>query len=491
MSLAGRTFRSAAWNLSTNLGSRVVTVVGTLFLTRYLAPDLYGEVMVASTVVVTASQFLNLGVGHYVVAKPTAGREVVFHATVYYLLTGFAVAVLILAFGNRLGVLFDAPGMGRFVPGLTLAVFIERMAFMPERILLREMRFRRFGIIRSLGEIAYTVLSLAVAAAGGGGQSIVAGNIARSLLRLIGAVGSVERRAWLSPCRLSRQTTSEIFAFAVPMWLGSAAGFAARRWDNLLVAKLFGPASAGFYNLAYNLADIPAVHVGEQLGDVLLPSFAQVAPGRRPEALIRSIGLLALIVFPMAVGLGTIAPTLVSALLDPEWRTIGPMLAVLSALSVVKPIGWVVTSYLQAQNRPRSVLILECLLVALLLLLIATVGRLGLLWVCVAVGLSYGVHSLATLFTVNRSDGIPLTQVLAMLWGPLSACIPMVSAILVSRAALDGAALPAGLALLIEILVGGATYAVAAFLLAHNLVREMIRLASDSVRSTPAPNRPR
>jgi len=491
MSLTRRTFHSAAWNLSSRLGSRAVTVVGTLFLTRYLAPDAYGEVIVASTVVLTANQLVNLGVGHYVVSMPTADREVVFHATVYYLVTGVVVTVLILALRNRFGVFFDAPHLGHFIPGLALALLIDRIGFMPEKMLVREMRFRRVGVIRSLGEITYTGVSLALAAAGWGGQSIVAGNVARSLLRGIAVLGSTERRAWLSPCRLNWPVTSKLFAFALPMWLSSAAAFAASRWDSLLVARFFGPASAGLYNLAYSLAEIPAVHVGEPVGDVLLPSFAQATLNRRPEALIRSTGLLALAVFPMAVGLGTVAPTLVAALLDPQWRAIGPMLMVLCAVSVARPISAVVGSYLQAQNRPWSVLRLECVLVASLLVLIATVGRLGPLWVCAAAAIAAGLYSLAGLFTVNRFDGIPLTRILAVLWGPFAACILMIAAILVSRSALYGVAPRPGIALVIEILVGGATYVGAVFVLTPNPAREMLHLAFDAVGFRPAADRRR
>ena len=71
----------------------------------------------------------------------------------------------------------------------------------------------------------------------------------------------------------------------------------------------------GAYNLAYNVADVPAVQVGEQIGDVLLPSFAKLEPAARKAALVRSTGLLALVTFPLAVGLGAIAQPLVDALL--------------------------------------------------------------------------------------------------------------------------------------------------------------------------------
>src|SRR5213075_1511096 len=148
-----------------------------------------------------------------------------------------------------------------------------------------------------------TLVSLTAALFGLGGAAIVLGNIFRSFVRLSVYVISVDWRDWLSRCRLDLRQTRELLAFGVPMSLGALCEFATRRWDNLLVSRFFGPGPTGMYNLAYNLADVPAIQVGEQIGDVLLPSFARMDPGRRSEALVRSLGLLGLVVFPLAVGL--------------------------------------------------------------------------------------------------------------------------------------------------------------------------------------------
>jgi len=478
MSLARRAFHSAAWNLATNLGGRLITVVGTLALTRYIEPDPYGQVLIAATLVLTASQLFNLGVGHYVVSKPTASRETLFHGTVYYLSAGVITTAVIFAYRDSLGALFDAPDMSRFVPGLALSVLIDRVAFMPEKILIREIRFRRIGIIRTFGDVAYTFVSLALAAAGWGGQAIVGGNLARSAVRGAGMVASADRRQWLSPCRLNRRTTSEMLSFAGPMWLSATAGFVARRWDGLLVARLFGPASAGLYGLGQSLAEIPAAHVGEPVADVLLPSLANVNPDRRPQALVQSTGMLALIVFPMAVGLATVAPTLVAALFTPQWHALGPILIVLSAISIARPISGLVASYLQAQNRPWWVLRLECAWAVVLLASIATVGRFGPLWVCTAAALSSAACALASLLTVNRLDGVPMVDMLGVLLGPSCACAVMVGVVLTLRLAMLGAfSLP--VSLVVEVLGGAVAYTVAAWLLARGRVRELLRLVSD------------
>src|SRR6185436_9384045 len=110
------------------------------------------------------------------------------------------------------------------------------------------------------------------------------------------------------------------------------------------------------------------IQVGEQIGDVLLPSFARLEPSRRPDALVRSMALLSLSVFPLAIGLGAVAPTLVRAVFDARWRPLAPMLVLLSALSVTRPIGWMVASYLQALHRPRLITWLEAFKVVILVL---------------------------------------------------------------------------------------------------------------------------
>ena len=63
--------------------------------------------------------------------------------------------------------------------------------------------------------------------------------------------------------------------FGAPVSLGQTINFAIRRWDNLVVSSLHGPAAVGAYNLAYNLADIPAVQIGEQVTEALQVGFTK------------------------------------------------------------------------------------------------------------------------------------------------------------------------------------------------------------------------
>jgi PST family polysaccharide transporter len=189
-------------------------------------------------------------------------------------------------------------------------------------------------------------------------------------------------------------------------------------------------------------------------------------------------------VVPLAIGLGAIAPTLVTAVFDARWRPLAPMLVLLSALSVTRPIGWMVQSYLQALHRPRLITWLEAFKVAALVLLIVTVGRIGPLVTCAAVGAAFGAHALAGLWVLRRIDGIPIGRLLAGPFAALAACVPMVVGVLAVRylsASVGGIRAPMAL-LAIEMIVGAICYVVGAIAFARDSTLDFVARVVDAVR---------
>jgi PST family polysaccharide transporter len=484
VALARDAARGALLSISSGMGARAIGLLSTLLLARFLSPGEYGEVTVAAVLVMTATQLSTLGLGQFLIAEPTADRTLAFHVTAYHLLSGLLALGLVLAGGRVLEGALDAPGMAHYLPGLAAAALCDRLAYVPERLLVRDLRFGVLSGARTGAELAYSLGTVLFAALGFGAAAVVAGNVARSLVRSTLFIAAVARRDWLEPNRLTLEKTRRLFVFGVPMALGASCQFAARRWDNLLVSHFFGPGPVGAYNLAYNLADVPAIQVGEQIGDVLLPSFSRLEPERRANALIRSMALLGLVVFPLAVGLGAVAPTLVACLFDRRWTAIGPMLVLLSALSVTRPVGWTVASYLQALQRPGLILWLELVKLACLVGGIVTFGRWSPLWTCGAVGLAFALHALASLVVVSRVEAVSVRESVGSLLPALGACVPLVAAVLAVRSAAGSLGEPKPwLSLLLQVLAGALGYGAGAFVFARRSSEDLLERVIDAVRS--------
>lgn len=499
-SLAQKAVAGAMWTMATSVGARAVGLAGTLLLTRFLDPDEYGEVSLASVVILTAGTVSSCGLSQYIVSKPRAGRAAAFHATFYFTLLGVVALGVALLLGKPIGRLVSAPDLDRFLPGLAFAALLERAATIQDRILVRDMRFRAVGLLRSLGEVVYSGLSVALAAHGigqwwGGGNAVVIASIARSAVRLVTLSWTTPRREWLEPCRITWERTRELFAFGLPMSVATIMGVGSRRWDNLVFSHHFGQAEAGIYNLAYNLADIPATQIAETVGDVLVPSFASMdSQERRRRALMLALRQMTLLISPLAFGLGAVAPALSTAFFDSRWAGLGLELCLLSVLSAVRPIAWIGSSYLQVLDRPRTIMILETVKTAGVVLMMHLFARYaprlvgpdhgvwsrGEPWACISVGLVFTLNAGAYLWTFKKTDGIPLAAQLAELAPPILACAPMVAAVLGVERLLATSMQP-GARLVVEVAVGALVFVPSAFLIAKTASRELCALVATAL----------
>jgi lipopolysaccharide exporter len=468
--------RGAAWMISTSLAARAVGLLGTLIMTRFLAPEVMGEVTAAWIVTTTTGWLATWGFGTYAVVKGRgeAALEVTWHATVAYAVVGAVGLGSLLWFAPAIASLIDAPAAASYVPGLVLATIIRRAGATPERVLTRSLRFRPVAVASGVGEIVYTLSAIVLAASGWGGDAVVVGNIVQSTVVTSMLIRAAGWREWATPTPLRWARFKDMLRFGVPLCIQGVAHNGAKFWGGLLVTRLFGTSATGVYNLAYSLADLPATYVGEQLGLVLMPSIADMPPERRPRALERATALLSLLIFPIAIGLGLVAEPLVATVLPTPWQGVAPVLTVLAALSVFRPVTWVINGYMEAQARTTGIMVLEVAQVALALAGIWAMSSLGLTWSASAVGIALALTAIAGVRLV-ATDGVSTARLARGFLGPLGACGVMVAAVLALRPQLENV-VPPWLQLAIEIAFGAVVYGIAGFALCRATARDLIGL---------------
>lgn len=487
MSLAHKAARGAAWTVISSMGGRAIGVFGTLVMTRFLHPAQIGEVSDATIIVMTANWLTIWGFGQYAVVRGRGedAAEVTWHATFAYIVLGVLSLGLVALFGGRLAPFFDAPAAAAYIPGMALALFLRRLTAMPERVLTRDMKFRASGLAGMSGELSYTVVALSLAALGYGGWSIIIANIVQSAVMLFVLVRAAGIASWLTPSRLKWSRFRDMLKFGLPLGVQGIAHQASRYWDNLAVSHFFGPGATGNYNMAYNLADIPAIQVGEQIALVLMPSMASLPPERRPRALERASALLSLIIFPLAVGLGLVAYPLIQLILpNNAWQGVAPLLAILACLSVFRPITWVLSAYLEAESKTNRLMFLEVGKVVLLIAGIAALHGKGVEVASTAVGIAFGATALAGIALVLREGPSPRRLASGFL-RPLAACAVMAASVWAAHRLLCFAGVSQPLILLpTMIIVGAATYVSSALVICREAARDLIDLGKKALRRT-------
>ncbi|KAB2887395.1 MAG: oligosaccharide flippase family protein, partial [Kofleriaceae bacterium] len=476
MSVARAAAHGVAWNMLFGISSRLLTLISTLVLTRFVAPEAYGAVLAASISTVTVAVFTSFAFGQYLIAKKST-PDVAFQAAVLHTAIGVVAMVVLVVFRGPIGRLLETPEMDDFVLYYAIAHVIDRARYVPERLLMRDLRFRALATINGSGELVYVAVALALAP-GFAEDAIVIAVLVRAVFNAGLYFAVVPRADWLVPSPLRADVVRGLFGYGLPIMIGAVADRAATRWDNFIMSKLFGPAVMGRYNLSYSLAETPVSHVAEHIGEVLMPSFAKMEEAERRRAVVKAAALMALIVSPLGVGLGAVSPTLVDALFDERWSGIAPMLAVLSIMTLFRPMTWSAVAYLQAVQQTRLVMYASFTRALLVLPLVGVFGWLGdPTWACVGAAVGHAVHAIATIVVTGRVTGLPVASYLAGVLRPLLACVPMFGAVVAIELGLARLDVHPAVSLVAQIAAGGAVYVAAAFVLVGDGARELVRLA--------------
>ncbi|MBL9028271.1 MAG: oligosaccharide flippase family protein [Myxococcales bacterium] len=482
MSLAKKAALGFLWTTLANVGGRLVTILSTFIVARFVLPYHQGEFNNAFVLVFTIANATQLGVGQYIAAHPQLGRAVAFHGSVLTMTAGAVGGCAALALMHPVASWLHSPDMTAYVPGLVVGHLVDRLGWLPRYVLVRDMEFRKIGVRAFLGETVFAVMSVVLATRGFDAFALVYANIARAVVGLVYLASVTHWRDYLQPCKLTRATFGAMLRFGWPVSLSMVLHYGATTWDNWFMTFRFGSATTGVYNQAYKLAELPGTYLGEQINDVLVPTFARLSDAEaRRRGFVRAASLMALVVFPVALGLGAVSYTAVEALYPPTYAGVAPLLAVLASLSMMRSLGVLSAGLLQVVGRTRMLPLVDGVLVVVLLGSMAALSPLGPTWAAAGVGIAFLVNTLHYL-RVLRPEGIRILPVLRALAGPLAACLLMGVAVLAARNALHATGLHAAVRLVIEILVGAAAYVAAALVFARKAAKDFLDIGLGALK---------
>ncbi|HWN70660.1 MAG TPA: oligosaccharide flippase family protein [Haliangium sp.] len=481
MSLAGKAVRGAVWTIGLSISARAVGMAVTIVLAYFLTPEVEGEAKAAWGIAFTAATATRFGLDQYLIVKQRDGDDVLFHCTFYTMVLGVLALGALLLLDDWLAGILRTPILAEYIPLAVIGVALRRMAAIPHRILIRDLRFRIAAVSEAVGELSYVGVVLLLAYLGYGGYSILIANIVQAgvLLGIVCATAGLA--SWLRPRRLSWQRTMDMLRFGTPLNFHTLLAVVSGYCDGWVILGRFGGHAMGLYSKAYSLADIPASYVGEHIGSVLLPSMAKIEPERRLDVLIRSTAILGILIFPMGAGLAIVADTLVRVLLPEYWHGVAIFLTVLASMSVFRPLSWVVDSYLKVTQRTHLLFLSELAKVAFLLVALVLAPNAG--WAAVGVGLAFALQALFLVIILRVIDQVSPLRFLPGFIQPLLACVLMAAAVLGVRHALVAVGLEIMvLRLVIEIAVGAIVYVPAAFLCAPGITHDVLGLLRKAFR---------
>ena len=355
--------RSARWSLSSSVFQRVAQVAVGIAIARLVVPEDVGTFAVALIAVAVALGVSELGAGLAVIRHRGDVDEIAPTATTVALVwSGTLTTGLVLAAGP-LALAFGNPQATAPLRLLACTVLLGGISAVPAAVLQRRFEHRRVAVAELVGFAIGSALSLVLAATGAGAWSLVAGRV---VTNAVVAAGLLLRASERVRPGLDLAALRAVLARGLPVTAASAVALAIWQLDDLVVSTGLGAGALGAYVIGFNLASWPVSALSAAVRSVSIPTFASLAarPERAGDALVRAVGLVAAVVIPAAVALGTMAEPLVRTVYGPPWSDAIIVLGWLAAVGAVRTLVDLTLDFVAATGRTLVVFGVQALWLA-------------------------------------------------------------------------------------------------------------------------------
>lgn len=470
MTLRQKVFSGLFWVAASSLSIQVAAFLASVILARLLAPRDFGLFEIAMIFIALSTVFGDFGFGQALIQWTGDVRKATGTAFVINTALSLLIAGALFALAPAIANFYQTSEVTWVLRALSLNIVFAGLGVVPANLLERELEFRRKSVAEILPQIAYGLVAVAVALAGGGVWSLVAGMIASSFLR---TALFWERARFRPVWEFDLAVARRLMGYGVHLVLMSLLLSASGKLDVAYLGRLTDPSQVGFYGLAITVANLSVDLIASLVGRVTFPAFAKLQEemAQISRAYLRTTNFITYISLPVIAGIFAVAPHAVVGLYGEKWSPAALLVRILCLFALFRSLSRLNASIFTATGRPD---IATKITLLRLVVFVAGLLLLGPIWqtagVALATSLAMMVSGIWSLWLTDRYLDIPHGQFFATIRSQFAAALLMGAAV-----TLAGTYLPmtiVHLALLIAL--GVVLYVALLFVFAHQAVRRDI-----------------
>ncbi|MBI5566773.1 MAG: oligosaccharide flippase family protein [Chloroflexi bacterium] len=393
MSLATRSVRGAMFLSVSTISNILIGFVGGIMLARLLAPNDFGTFGLATTLIAFVDIRNKLQLEQkYLREQDTSPEHFNTFFTLNMILAGISFLLLLLpAIGAALLARVD---LALCIVFIGLVSLLDPVSVAIRLSIEKEVAFGRVAIIQSTTSLTQFASTLIAAVAGLQLWSLPLGYAIGTVLNFILFARIAPRRPAL---RFNRGLAREFMAYGLKygvVWAGSSVVLT--QADNLAVGLLGGTAALGFYDRAYRTSLWPTLLISAALGRISLPTYSKLQDDvpRLGKAFSFVLWTVLTLTTPIALLFLVTAPELVPVIYGEKWLPSVPILQVLAAFAMFRPLWDDLTSVLIATKRPGQMARLAFIqAVVMIVLILPLTWLLGGLGAAISVGLAFMISA--------------------------------------------------------------------------------------------------
>ncbi len=419
--------KGAAWVIGSRMTIRLLGLVSTVILARLLVPADFGIVAMASLLVASIELLSSFNFELWIVRHPQPGPYHYNTAWTLSLMRGLITCAALYLLAEPASIFFQEPRLEAVVIALAAQAALDGLHNIGIVDFQKHLRFEKEFVILAGSKLGAFLLTIGSAFFLRSYWALVIGIVSGTVIKMLMSY-------WMHPYRpsLSLRFWREIFAFGKWLMFGNLLGFLYRRSDTIILGRLMNSQSLGLYAVAHEISNLATSELVAPIRKVMLPGYAKL--GENLEQLRASfldgLGVILLIGFPVAAGIGLVAEPLVWVLLGENWIEAIPLIRILAIYGLASVAMANQVPLFIALGRTRLLAILTGLGVVMLVPCFiwasSSYGLVGGAWALSLVNIVLFAVSLSVTLAILRC---PLMNAVVQIWRTLVATLAMAVAV--------------------------------------------------------------
>jgi len=342
----------AKWTGLSAVISAIVQFLQVLILARYLKPEDFGLMAMATVVLGLVQAYGDLGITAAIVQRQDIGRRQL--SSLYWLniFSGIILFLLVWASSPLIASFFHEPRLRKITEVVSLNLLIVPFGLQFQTLLQKNLHFDVLARQEITTSVFGLIISSLFAVWGYGVWALVFGQLSASITKACLLVHK-GRGEWLPMLCFKFQDLKGYLSFGLYQMGERTINYFNTRFDQLLIGALLGPVVLGYYSFAFNLVVQPISRINPVITTVAFPLFAKIQNEemRLKSGYLSILKILSMINFPILMALFIVSPTFVPSVFGSQWHPAITLVQILSFVALIRSTGNPVGSLLLARGR--------------------------------------------------------------------------------------------------------------------------------------------
>jgi O-antigen/teichoic acid export membrane protein len=307
-------------------GQQVVALVMGIILARLLSPNEFGVIAIVNMIVYYANSFTNFGLNNALIQNSDINED---HINTVFTIDFFISTFLcLLTFisADYIGLYFNNASVALVLKWMSLYYLITTFHSIPIVLLRKKLDYAFLTILEFFEALITSVFASY--------WSIVISSLA---VQALTAIVLMFKTHWLPKFMIGKDM-ADLYSFGLWNFIRAQLDLLVSKVDYFVIGRFLGVYTLGIYEKSFELTGRAMSGISMPINGVFFPVFSRIKDDVKMvrHVFLQASSMLALICYPILLGLVSVAPNFVISCLGPQWKGAIVPIQVLAIASMFK-----------------------------------------------------------------------------------------------------------------------------------------------------------